>query len=479
MKKTLAILLAAVMLLAMSAVAMAATPTGNITVNNLEQWSKVELYQLIEMPFDDANNQYNDVKWTDEMATWLAGSSYSTLKPTDAPSSASPDDDAPQLYQDLYAAIKNGAAALPIVKNGQALTENATVSFSDLKVGTYMVIVYGGAKEHQPYVVSLKPEFVNHAWSVEDKTVDASKKATEPTIEKTVNKPTVGITEDVTFTIKTSVPKYAENAQEIKYWISDEMDEGLTYLAETLVVKGDSTVLTKDDAYTVEAFAGTASAGKKGLFKLVFDYDKIKDYNFITVTYDAKANEKIRVQALDNENKAIFEYTNGSKDDKACVYTFGIQITKTNKDNEKLEGAEFVLKLNGTELKFTKNINGIYKRDESGDTKLVSDANGLIKIDGLDVGTYTLVETKAPENYNPLKAPKTIELVQDGTSKNLLSGKTTAIYEETVVNSKGMIVPSTGGMGTTVFMVAGIVIMACAVVTLMMLLKRQKNGSEG
>ena len=49
MKKTLAILLAAVMLLAMSAVAMAATPTGNITVNNLEQWAKVELYQLIEI----------------------------------------------------------------------------------------------------------------------------------------------------------------------------------------------------------------------------------------------------------------------------------------------------------------------------------------------------------------------------------------------------------------------------------------------
>ena len=83
------------MLLAMSAVAMAATPTGNITVNNLEQWAKVELYQLIEMPFDDANNQYNDVKWTDEMAAWLVGSSYSALKPTDAPSSANPDEDAP------------------------------------------------------------------------------------------------------------------------------------------------------------------------------------------------------------------------------------------------------------------------------------------------------------------------------------------------------------------------------------------------
>ena len=282
----------------------------------------------------------------------------------------------------------------------------------------------------------------------------------------------------MTFIIKTSVPKYAENAQDIKYWISDEMDVGLTYLSDTLVVKGDSTVLTKGDAYTVEAFEGAASAGKNGLFKLVFDYDKIKGYDFITVTYDAKANDKIRVQALDNENKAIFEYTNGSKDDTACVYTFGIQITKTNKDNEKLEGAEFVLQYNGIDLKFTKN-NGVYKRDESGDTKLVSDANGLIKIDGLDVGTYTLVETKAPENYNPLKAPKTIELVQDGTSKNLLSGKTTAIHEEEVVNSKGMIVPSTGGMGTTVFMVAGIVIMACAVVTLMMLLKRQKNGSEG
>ena len=131
---------------------------------------------------------------------------------------------------------------------------------------------------------------------MEDKTVDASKKATEPTIEKTVNKLTVGITEGVTFTIKTSIPKYAENAQEIKYWISDEMDEGLTYLSDTLVVKGDSTTLTKDDAYTVEAFEGAASAGKKGLFKLVFDYDKIKNYDFITVTYDAKANPELQEQ---------------------------------------------------------------------------------------------------------------------------------------------------------------------------------------
>ena len=70
----------------------------------------------------------------------------------------------------------------------------------------------------------------------------------------------------------------------------------MTYLSDTLVVKGDSTVLTKDDAYTVEAFEGAASAGKKGLFKLVFDYDKIKNYDFITVTYDAKANPELQEQ---------------------------------------------------------------------------------------------------------------------------------------------------------------------------------------
>ena len=64
---------------------------------------------------------------------------------------------------------------------------------------------------------------------------------------------------------------------------------------------------------------------------------------------------------------------------------------------------------------------------------------------------------------------------------NLQNGDATIKYQknEKIENNKGTIIPSTGGMGTTVFMVAGIVIMACAVVTLMLLLKRQKNGSEG
>ena len=109
---------------------------------------------------------------------------------------------------------------------------------------------------------------------------------------------------------------------------------------------------------------------------------------------------------------------------------------------------------------------------------------GKIQIKGLKEGTYYLKETKAPAGgYNKLKDvvevvikkanakdPKAVEKAVGVGQGDCGSVKTE------VLNNKGTVLPSTGGMGTTVFMVAGIGVMACAVAALMLVLKRQKKN---
>ena len=90
-------------------------------------------------------------------------------------------------------------------------------------------------------------------------------------------------------------------------------------------------------------------------------------------------------------------------------------------------------------------------------TDLVSDANGNINLNGLSAGTYILEETKAPEGYNKLE--KTIKVVvtkgEDGKPVIHVDDDTTSVEKVEVKNSTGSLLPSTGGMGTTLIYLVG------------------------
>lgn len=482
MKKWLSVLLAAVMLLAMAGIAGAEvkTPTGTITVGNLQKWEVVDLYQVIEMGFDEAKGQYDEVKWSTGIQDWIdSNAKYKGMLPENAPTGDG--DDAKNFYSDMYQYIMGNSNRFKPVTLEMGEAKGAS-DFKNQKAGSYLIAVHGGANIHQPYLASLQPQGnAATGLTLKDCTVDASQKSETPKIEKSVNKIDIGVTKTVTFTITTTVPKYSEGAKDIKYWISDAMDSNLTFIEGTLKVKLDETPITEQGGYTKAEYKGTAPEGKKGLFTLEFNYDKIKDAQKITVTYDAEGSETI-VPGNGYENKATFEWTDGSDSRTQKVYTYGLIVEKKDKKtNDSLDGVEFELKqgekANANSLKFRK-VGDVYKlaKDgEDGSSAILSTVNGKIQIDGLELGKYTLVETKPKDGYNSV-APETFELKADDNKPQKLSEDADAYHQITVLNSKGMSIPSTGGMGTTIFMVAGIGVMACAVAALMLVLKRQKKN---
>lgn len=186
--------------------------------------------------------------------------------------------------------------------------------------------------------------------------------------------------------------------------------------------------------------------------------------------------------------------TKDSQIEEQKVYTSKIVIDKyeTGKPGTKLPGAEFVLcrKAPNDEAQYAavqnniKNTNKIqyYKWDETtktvswvydiaNATKVTTDANGTASFDGLANGTYHLVETKAPAGYNQMTEAKEVTVAGSTTDSEKLSIKAE------VANSAGTLLPSTGGMGTTVFYVLGAVLVLGAVVLLVT--KKRMSRNEG
>lgn len=151
------------------------------------------------------------------------------------------------------------------------------------------------------------------------------------------------------------------------------------------------------------------------------------------------------------------------------TYTYGIPVFKhtgTGENKQALAGAEFKLYTDAEctdALKFTKNVDNKYRYDEAnGNTTLTSLADGMINIEGIKEGTYYLKETKAPKGYNLLKDAIIITINADGDIKT----GTTTVTQVDVQNNAGSILPSTGGIGTTIFYIAGALLVLAAGVVL-------------
>lgn len=262
-------------------------------------------------------------------------------------------------------------------------------------------------------------------------------------------------------------------------------EEGSTASNITVTVNGE----TKTNEFTIAVNQTERKLNvsidnlKTVLPENMSDSDSIK----VVVTYKAHLNENAVMSetTMDNKNDVELIYSNNpntkdhgtSEKDNVFVGTFKLTNTKTDADGKILSGAGFKLKNSaGKYAKFTTTEDGRHVfngwDDEGDGIEITSDANGLFNMEGLDAGTYTLVETTVPDGYKKAADTK-IEIqashseVSEGTdagNKATVTIEGTNSSGATVVNSKISNLPETGGMGTTMIYSAGALLVAGAAV---------------
>lgn len=261
--------------------------------------------------------------------------------------------------------------------------------------------------------------------------------------------------------------------------ITDKLPDGITFKADSVAITG----WTKDTDYTVAYDEGEntltitlLSTGKLGTLS--------QNAN-ITITYEATAANTLSTYQ-NHTNEVTLAYNGVTSTDTANVKTFKIgqtsegtpAFTKVDgSDNSvKLQGVKFILQNNTTKKYATFNNNNLsgWVEDAKNATALVTDENGNIIANGLDADTYTLTETETLPGYNLLDGTISVVIGEDGkVTYDLTSDEDEAGESIIVKNNAGTLLPSTGGMGTTVLYIAGIVLVLGAGVTLVV--RRRMN----
>lgn len=299
---------------------------------------------------------------------------------------------------------------------------------------------------------------------------------------------------EVDFTITTTIPTGLDSYTNYTFNIVDTMSEGLTYKGDFLVhTVGAKTSLQKDEDYTLTIEGQTITVTLASKYVLANPGQKIE------ITYVAAVNDKSLTK--DRENNSVhIVYSNNPADSNSTVttvdkvvyvYNFDIVIDKVDgADNKKLEGAQFALyKETGyVDLYYQwydenhENPNTFGWSTEADRTIVKTDKNGVASFKGLVPGTYYLQEIKAPDGYNTLDKPVKVEITATYDENGNITTNATQNEQKhyqvtsTITNNKGTVLPSTGGIGTTIFYVVGGLLMVGAAILLITKKRMHNNG---
>lgn len=432
--------------------------------------------------------------------------------------------------------------------------EAGTISANDLKPGTYRFteIGYEEGKDNK-YIINENDQYVfvvdqsgatatipTNAEHKDDYTVDGNTVSVfnyVPDVDKKVEKngatgtwqeaADYSVGDSINYKIDVTIP---ENIERLKTFTVTDTPTNLTDKVDSIVVKdGDTTIENTNDT----TYYKVKKNGEDG-FIIEFVPSAMAAYKgkTLTITYTAVLKDSAVTTTVGNSNTVKLDYSKNVKQngddtpnddkktvqDEAVVYTFKIHIDKIADNAEKtpLEGVEFDLYKQverGTAGAITDDEAQALGLDKTkgwvkvNKEALKTDSKGVLEVKGLENGIYKLVETKAKDGYNLLKAPVDVTLdiaykttwtetnhyengvwvkrevtkknekfdSEEGTNGGTQNGKDgDGVTSTTIINRKGFNLPTTGGFGTLLFSGIGVLLVVAGVGVLLSLKKKNR-----
>lgn len=482
MKRLVALALSVVMVLAMSVFAFAAEGTGTYKITAPATSHQYEIYQIFTG--DLSGSTLSNVKWGAN-GTKTAGSAVdeATLNALTAVNTGS--------NKEILAVVEKYAnlKSTPIGTVTNESTYDAAAGYYLIKdkdntvsgidsYTTYLVKVAGNV------TITPKADVPSFKKKLKDKN------DTEGTTSDWQDSADYDIGDDIPFKLEGKVASnYADYKGKYYFAFHDIEEEGLSfnknsvevYVGENKIETGYEVVENPTDGCTFEV-----------VFKNLKDISSVEAGSKIRVEYTSKLNDKAKLGKEGNVNKAKLEFSNNPNEeqkgedkpgtgetpwDNVIVFTYQVVVDKyaESENGQKLPGAEFTLQK-------------VLKDGSKETVKVVKSDDGTsFTFKGLDDGKYILTETKTPNEYNSIdpieftvNADHTITWESQERTDILTSltgtatdGKITftantdkSELATKVVNKKGSTLPSTGGIGTTIFYVVGAILMVGAAVLL-------------
>ena len=420
-----------------------------------------------------------------------------------------------EFYGKIEAAIMK-KEIIGLTTRSEMAADDRTASISGLTMGVYLVTATGGTAVYRPTVAMITPVESGGSWTITEnaqvglksspvslvKTITAVNAASDNVVSGDGKRAVAGVGDTVSYKLEVDVPEYPSQSVSRIFTIADTMPNGLT-----LQTDGIKVVDQTGNEITIPT--GLITATERTLTINLDNSDLITGKTKLVVTYDAKLNANAPLGEAGNVNTASLTYSNNPYDadsaktvvDTATVYIFGIEVAKVAKGTKTgLQGAVFELKLKDTTQKigFT-GSGGTYTKAADGTAALTTGMDGKLTLKGLAPGTYKLKETKAPAGYVLSAAETEITIADtnfngipdskeqpttDTTTTDTTTTQTTekdkdnGLVSITVENTKGFTLPRTGGIGTVLFSMIGIVLMGSGVLLVAVFLRKRFGKSR-
>ena len=509
MKKLLAILMTLAMLAGLCATVVFADDTYTITISKETAGHIYEAYQIFvgKVSTDaDGVNILTDISW----GTGVTSAGKSAMGNAEDVAATLTDEAASKAFAEEVAAYLSNTSA---ASTYDADAKNYKID--DLAGGYYLI------KDRDNTLDTTNEGYTSYILKVVADTTATPKDGSTTSIKKVDDKNDSNTSEDeiawddsadhdigdmIDFKLEVTIAD--DYASYDSYYLAfhDIEEQSLTfdpdsvkvYIDGDLVTAGYEVVTDTDDGHTFDVvFADlktvTGATAKAG--------------STVTVRYQSQLNDNAVLGSQGNVNKMYAEFSNNPNDeqngrgkteeDKVIIFTYKTVINKVDENLNALAGAEFTLEKFIADSEGTEEYNGVTGNWSTLET-VEAQPETTFTFYGIDDGEYRLTETKAPEHYNSLDEPIYFTVSADHDllwetqartdvlntlTGDVVSGEAeftadlnTGSVSGDVVNEKGLVLPETGGMGTTVFYICGAVLVLGAVVVL--ITKKRMNAEK-